>query len=164
MFFRKFSCISNHLYLQFLPPQLFIRQVSPTDNGMMKSKTMNKSIKSDPKIVYDFLSNLENLPNWASSTFPSIKEMNGEWIVDTPHGQNKVMLTEKNNFGVLDHHVKLTSGVEVYVPMRVVQNGDGSEIMITVFQPPEMTDEAFVEDIQTVEKDLNHLKTIIEEI
>jgi hypothetical protein len=45
-----------------------------------------------------------------------------------------------------------------------VQNGDGSEITITVFQPPEMTDEAFVEDIQTVEKDLNHLKTIIEEI
>jgi hypothetical protein len=130
---------------------------------MMKSKMMNISIKTDPKIVYDFVSNLENLPRWASSTFPSIKEVNGEWVVDTPHGQNKVMLAERNNFGILDHHVRLTSGIEVYVPMRVVKNGNGSEVMLTVFRTPEMTDEGYAKDIETVEKDLNHLKTIIEE-
>ena len=66
----------------------------------MKSKTLTISIKSDPKTVYEFISNLENLPKWAPSTFPSIKEVNGEWLVDTPHGKNKVMLTEKNNFGI----------------------------------------------------------------
>jgi hypothetical protein len=47
--------------------------------------------------------------------------------------------------------------------MRVVKNGDGSEVMLTVFQTPEMTDERYAKDIKTVEKDLNHLKTIIEE-
>jgi hypothetical protein len=130
---------------------------------MNKSKTMSTSIKSDPKTVYDFVSNLENLPRWAPSTFPSIKEVNGEWVVETPNGRNKVMITEKNNFGILDHHVKLTSGVEVYVPMRVVKNGDGSEVLLTVFQAPEMTDDGYAKDIQTVEKDLNHLKTLIEE-
>jgi hypothetical protein len=129
---------------------------------MTNSKTMNISIKSDPKTVYEFLSNLENLPKWAPSTFPSIKEVNGEWLVDTPHGQNKVMLTEKNNFGILDHNVKLVSGVEVYVPMRVLRNGTGSEVLLTIFQTPEMTDEAFIQDIKMVERDLNHLKTIIE--
>ncbi len=128
----------------------------------MKSKTMNTSVKSDPKTVYDFISNLENLPKWAPSTFPSIKEVIGEWLVDTPQGQNKVTLTEKNNFGILDHYVRLTSGVEVYVPMRVVKNNDGSEILLTVFQTPEMTNELFAEDIKMVEKDLIHLKTIIE--
>ena len=124
---------------------------------------MNTFIKTDPKTVYDFVSNLENLPRWASSTFPSIKEMNGEWVIETPHGQNKVMVAERNDFGILDHHVRLTSGVEVYVPMRVVKNGNGSEVMLTVFQTSEMTDEGFAKDIETVEKDLNHLKTIIEE-
>ena len=89
--------------------------------------------------------------------------MNGEWVIETPHGQNKVMVAERNDFGILDHHVRLTSGVEVYVPMRVVKNGNGSEVMLTVFQTSEMTDEGFAKDIETVEKDLNHLKTIIEE-
>jgi hypothetical protein len=129
----------------------------------MKSKTLNISIKSDPKTVYEFISNLENLPKWAPSTFPSIKEVNGEWLVDTPHGQNKVMLTEKNNFGILDHSVKLVSGAEVYVPMRVLRNGTGSEVLLTIFQTTELTDEAFIQDIKMVERDLNHLKTIIEE-
>jgi hypothetical protein len=130
---------------------------------MNKSKTMSTSIKSDHKTVYDFVSNLENLPRWASSTFPSIKEVKGEWVVDSPNGRNKVMITEKNNFGILDHYVKLTSGVEVYVPMRVIKNGDGSEVLLTVFQAPEMTDDEYAKDLQTVEKDLNHLKTLIEE-
>jgi hypothetical protein len=130
---------------------------------LMKSRTINISVKNDPKMVYDFVSNIENLPKWASSTFPSIREVDGEWLVDTPHGQIKVTPTERNNFGIVDHHVKLTSGVEVYVPIRVVKNGDGSEIILTVFQIPEMTDEMFAEDIKTVEKDLNHLKTILKE-
>jgi hypothetical protein len=58
---------------------------------------------------------------------------------------------------------KLTSGIEVYVPIRVVKNGDRSEIMLTVFQIPEMTDEVFVEDVKTVHTNLNQLKTFIEE-
>jgi hypothetical protein len=129
---------------------------------MLKSRTLSISINRDPKTVYDFISNLGNLPKWAPSTFPSIKEVDGEWLVDTPQGQNKVTLTEKNNFGILDHYVRLTSGMVVYVPMRVVKNDDGSEVMLTVFQISEMTDEVFAEDIKMVEKDLNHLKTIIE--
>ena len=123
---------------------------------------MNISINSKPQVVYDFISNLENLPRWAPKTFPSIKEMNGEWVVETQQGKIKVVLTERNNFGILDHHVKLTSGVEIYIPMRVIKNANGSEVMLTVFQTPEMTDEVFIKDVETVEKDLNHLKTIIE--
>lgn len=130
----------------------------------MKSHTISISIKKDLKTVYEFISNLENLPRWASSTFPSIKEINGEWLIDTPQGQNKVKLTERNNFGILDHYVELPFGVEVFIPMRVVKNNDGSEVMVTVFQTTEMTNEVYEKDLQTVNIDLNKLKTLIEEI
>jgi hypothetical protein len=130
----------------------------------MKSHTISISIKKDLKTVYEFISNLENLPRWASSTFPSIKEINGEWLIDTPQGQNKVKLTERNNFGILDHYVELPFGVEVYIPMRVVKNNNGSEVMVTVFQTTEMTKEVYEKDLQTVNIDLNQLKTVIEEI
>jgi hypothetical protein len=104
------------------------------------------------------------LPIWASLAFRSIKQQNGEWIVKTPQGSAKVRIVERNRFGVLDHYVKISAGIEVFVPMRVVQNGDGgSEVIFTIFQTGGMTDERFAEDIKMVEQDLKKLKSIIEE-
>ena len=34
-----------------------------------------------------------------------------------------------NDFGVLDHHVTLSTGEEVFVPMRVIPNGSRSEVI-----------------------------------
>lgn len=50
----------------------------------MTSRTMSVSIKRDPKTVYEFVFNLENLPKWANAAFQSIREQDGEWIVGTP--------------------------------------------------------------------------------
>jgi hypothetical protein len=130
---------------------------------MLRSRTISISINRDPKTVYEFVSNLENLPRWASMAFRSIKQLNGEWIVETPQGSAKVSLTERNRFGVLDHYVKTSTGIEVFVPMRVVQNGEGSEVIFTLFQTVDISDERFAEDIRMVEQDLKHLKSIMEE-
>jgi hypothetical protein len=46
--------------------------------------------------------------------------------------------------------------------MRVVPNGSGSEVLFTVFQPGDMSDEKYAEDIRWVEQDLHHLKSIME--
>jgi len=43
--------------------------------------------------------------------------------VETPQGPAKVSLTERNEFGILDRYVKTSSGVDLFVPMHVVQNG-----------------------------------------
>ena len=54
-------------------------------------------------------------------------------------------------------------GVEVYVPMRVVQNGvNGSEVVITLFYTTHMTEEQFAQDMRMAEQDLKNLKSIIE--
>lgn len=73
-----------------------------------------------------------------------------------------VRFAEKNRFGVLDHYVNPVPDVEVYVPMRVLANGSGSEVMFTLFRMPEMTDDKFAEDAAMVEQDLNTLKTVLE--
>ena len=68
----------------------------------MTSRTMSVSIKRDPKTVYEFVFNLENLPKWANAAFQSIREPDGEWIVGTPQGSAKVRIIHRNEFGVLD--------------------------------------------------------------
>ena len=129
----------------------------------MTSGTMSVSIMRDPKTVYEFVFNLENLPKWANAAFQSIREQDGEWIVGTPQGSAKVRIIQRNEFGVLDHYVILPSGMEVFVPLRVVKNNSGSEVMLTIFQTLDKSEKKFAEDVDMVERDLKNLKNIMEE-
>jgi Polyketide cyclase / dehydrase and lipid transport len=132
---------------------------------LLKSTSLTVSINRDPRTVYEFVSNLENLPKWASKAFQSIKQVKSEWIAETPQGAAKVVLAQRNDLGVLDHYVSpLSLGVEVYVPMRVVKNGiNGSEVIFTLFYTSHMSEEEFAQDMKMVEQDLKNLKNIMEE-
>lgn len=127
------------------------------------SRTISVSIKRDPKVVYEFVLNLENFPRWARSTFQSIKQLNGNWVAETIQGSVTIDLTERNNFGILDHFVKLSSGAVIFVPMRVIKNGEGSEVIFTLFQTADMPYDKFAEDAKSVEQGLNILKILVEE-
>ena len=126
------------------------------------SRTMSVRIARAHREVYDFASVPENFPRWASGLARSLKKVNGEWIADTPEGPVKVRFTERNAFGILDHHVAVRPGVEIYVPMRSIANGTGSEVMLTLFRLPGMTDETFARDAELVARDLNALKALLE--
>jgi hypothetical protein len=130
---------------------------------MSISRTISVSIRRDPKVVYEFIFNLENFPRWARSTFQSINQLNGKWVAETAQGSVTIDLTERNNFGILDHFVKLSSGAVIFVPMRVIKNGEGSEVIFTLFQTVDMPDDKFAEDAKSVKQDLNILKNLVEE-
>ena len=127
-----------------------------------KSVHINVSINCPADQVYEFILNPLNLPKWASGLSASIKNINGEWIAESPNGKVKVKFVEKNPFGVLDHWVTLPDGAEAYIPLRILSNNRGSELIFTLYQLPEMSDQFFAEDIETVKKDLWKLKTLLE--
>ncbi len=128
----------------------------------MKSQTLSVSIARDPGKVYDFASDLRNLPKWAGAFCLSIENKGGEWIAQTPQGPVSIRIAGKNSLGILDHYVIPAPGVEIYVPMRVVANGSGSEVLFTLFRRPEVTDAEYEQDVKWVERDLAGLKAVLE--
>jgi hypothetical protein len=126
------------------------------------SRTLSISIDRPPDKVYDFILNPENLPKWAAGLCKSVRKANADWIAETPQGPMKIRFAEKNGFRVLDHYVNPAPGVEVYVPMRVLPNGSGSEVIFTIVRSPDMSDDKFAEDIGLVERDLRILKSVLE--
>jgi hypothetical protein len=46
--------------------------------------------------------------------------------------------------------------------MRLVSNGDGCELLFTLFREPGMTDEHYNSDADFVQRDLNGLKALLE--
>ena len=127
----------------------------------MKSKTLTILINCQLKKVYEFVSNMENMPKWAKTFCRSIKKSVGEWIIETSQGSMKIKIAPKNDFGILDHTVIPAPGVEVFVPMRVVPNTSGSEVVFTLFQQPGMSEENFARDQGMVEQDLATLKQVV---
>jgi len=142
--------------------------ISNTDRGetvmtpMLPSCNLSVSIASPHNKVYEFVSIPENIPKWAKGLGGSVRKVNNYWIVDTVQGPVKVRFAGKNHYGVLDHYVTTPTGLEVYVPLRVIPNGPGSEVIFTLFRLPEMSDERYAEDQKMVEQDLETLKDILE--
>jgi hypothetical protein len=130
---------------------------------IVESRTLSVSIKRHPDEVYAFVSNPENLSQWAPAFCKSVRRSGADWIVETPEGSVKIRFVETNPFRVADHYVIPAPGVEFYVPMRVLGDGSaGTEVILTLFHQPTMSDEQFHRDIEMVTRDLNVLKRVLE--
>jgi hypothetical protein len=125
------------------------------------ARTLTVSIDSVPRQVYEFVSDARNLPRW--SFFRSVTCSGDAWVLQTAQGAVELRFAGANEFGVLDHRVTPGSGEQVDVPMRVVPNADGSEVLLTVFQAPGTSDEEFEKDCEQVEYDLGRLKVVMEQ-
>jgi hypothetical protein len=131
----------------------------------MGSRSQHISIGIDRPVaeVYDFAADPVNLPMWAAGLAGSKVEQDGErWFTESPMGRVTIRFAPRNDFGVLDHDVTLPSGETVYNPLRVISDGDACEVVFTIRQRPEMTDEEFKRDADAVAKDLAALKSQVE--
>ncbi|TKV26370.1 SRPBCC family protein [Arthrobacter sp. NamB2] len=119
---------------------------------------MSRVITASPEVVYEYASNVGNLPRWAAGLARTQAVRDGDrLIVESPMGRVEVRFVERNRFGVLDHDVTLPSGTVVTNPVRVLPHPDGSEIIFTVRQI-ELDDDEFARDIDLVAADLERLE------
>jgi hypothetical protein len=128
----------------------------------LQSRTLTISIAREAEAVYQFVSNPANLPHWATAFCKSIRQAGPDWVMQTSGGEMKVRFVPPNEFRVADHFVSPAPGVEIYVPLRVLPNGSGSEVVFTLFRSPDMAPEKFAEDIGLVQQDLQTLKRVLE--
>jgi hypothetical protein len=128
----------------------------------VKTRLLSATIDASPERVYAFAADPLNLPKWAAGLGRSISRIDGRWMVETPNGVVTVEFAPKNAFGILDHTVTLPDGVRVYLPIRVIANASGSELVFVLFQTPQMSDAEFERDAGMVAADLRTLKRLVE--
>jgi hypothetical protein len=128
------------------------------------SRSLGISIGCSLDRAYEFLRLPENFPKWASGLAGSLRKSDGGWVAETPEGPMKVRFSERNAYGVLDHWVFPMSGDPVYVPLRVVANGSGCELILTLFQLPGVAEGKFAADADWVMRDLKAAKALLESL
>jgi hypothetical protein len=126
-----------------------------------ESLYLSIAIARDAREAYDFLCVPENFPKWASG-LGTLSKSGKEWVTEMPEGPMKVRFSERNAYGVLDHWVTPASGPTIYIPLRVIRNGDGCELVLTLFRQPGMSEEKFAADGEWVMRDLAAAKAMLE--
>jgi hypothetical protein len=112
--------------------------------------------------VYAFAHIPENFTKWAAGLGAGLVRDGDRWIAHGPNGDVHVRFSPPNDYGVLDHWVTLADGTEISIPLRVVANGDGAEVTLTLFRLSGMDDATFERDAAMVARDLLALKALLE--
>lgn len=131
---------------------------------MLPATTFSVSIDHDWQALYERIWRPEFFPKWASGLSEAdLREEGGAWVATGPEGPVRIRFAANNAYGVMDHSVDPGDGNEIHIPLRVIQNGDGAEVLLTLYRQPDMDDERFAADAEWVHRDLAALKKLVEE-
>ncbi len=123
---------------------------------------ISQTIEADLAAVLAIAGKPEKLPLWAAGLSAGIRRESGRWLSDSPMGTVEVRFIGPVAVGILDHDVTLPDGAVIHNPLRVLRNGEGSEVVFSIFQRRGMTDDRFRADAALVREDLSHLKKLVE--
>lgn len=128
-----------------------------------RSVTKTVSIARPPADVFAFVADPANWPRWAVVNVQAVEPTADPdwWLMGTPRGPARLRVRGEAAMGLLDHDY-VDREAAWSVPARVVPNGEGSEFMITFFQPPGFTDDYFDQQIALVDKEMAALKRELE--
>ena len=123
---------------------------------MIRTRTI--SIEVNKMVGDTFDSILELFPK----IMPDAKiNSDGWWSFIGPYGKSKVKFNQNKSLGILDH-VYVDEESSWQIPMRVISNGDFSEVVIILKKPEQLTDTQFDERAEKINKLATSMKKILE--
>ena len=92
-----------------------------TEDHLKTSRHISVWVDAAPEVVYEFAVDPQTWPQWAAGLAEGGLHQSADgWVADSPMGTVTVEFSPPNQFGVLDHVVRMPSGEAVYNPLRVV--------------------------------------------
>jgi len=138
-----------------------------TGSFLRTSRHVSVWIEAAPDVFYEFASDPHEWRQWAAGLAEGgLRQTADGWVADSPMGPVTVEFAPPNEFGVLDHVVRLPSGEAVYNPLRVIPGGVREarcEVLFTVRRRAGMTDAEFDTDVAAVAADLDTLRRLLED-
>lgn len=119
------------------------------------------SVRRSAAAVYAFLADPGNWSKWASGLGTLRQLDDGRWVAQQAEGLATIVFSPRNPFGICDHTVATADGQQIYMPVRVIENNGGAEVILTLYRLPSMDDAIFERDQEWVRKDLEGLKRIL---
>jgi hypothetical protein len=125
----------------------------------MRSKTVTTVLPAPQREVFDYMSKIENLPEWATEFARELKYEHGKAKVVNGLGEFFFTISADPETGVIDMYAGPSENELGLFPTRVVElPGGASAFTFTMFQAPGMPDELFESQYQALLREFENIR------
>ncbi len=125
----------------------------------MESRTVTTTLEAPRDEVFSYLSNIDNLPRWASEFARELRYEDGRAKVINNLGEFHFSISADRKTGVIDMFAGPTEDELALFPTRVVAlPGDTSAYSFTMFQAPDMPDELFEAQHRSLQREFLNIE------
>ena len=125
----------------------------------MRSETVTTVLEAPQDVVFDYLSKIENLPEWANEFARELEWRDGEAFVVNGLGEFLFRIEADEQTGVIDMLTGPSANELAVFPTRVVSlEGERSAFTFTMFQDPEMPDELFESQYSSLQREFGNIE------
>jgi hypothetical protein len=125
----------------------------------MISRTVTAVLDAPKQVVFDYLSRIENLPEWASEFARELKYVDGQAKVVNGLGEFFFSIAADRDTGVIDMYAGPTEEQLALFPTRVVPLGESrSAYSFTMFKAPDMPDELFESQYESLRREFDNIR------
>lgn len=129
----------------------------------MKIQVTTAPFKAAPDVVFDFVSNIENLPKWATAYAKSIRRDGDDYIVDTPMGDLFQVFDVNKDAGLIDMRSGPAKDQLWTFYIRIFSdNMGGSVLNFTSLQMPGQSDEEFGGMCASLAGEMENIRQVVE--
>ena len=127
----------------------------------MRSETVTRVLPAPRREVFAYLSDVENLPAWATEFARELKLENGRYKVVNGLGEFFFRIEADERTGVIDMLAGPRETEMALFPTRVVElPGGQSAFTFTMFQGPGMSDELFEAQHASLVRELENIERV----
>ncbi|HEX8742170.1 MAG TPA: SRPBCC family protein [Thermoleophilaceae bacterium] len=125
----------------------------------MRSRTVTAVFPAPKERVFEYMSDIENLPRWATEFAREMKVVDGRHVVVNGLGEFVFAIESDERTGVVDMYAGPTEEAMGVFPTRVVElPGGASAYSFTMFQAPGMSDELFESQYESLRREFENLE------
>ena len=128
----------------------------------MKNATVTTVLDASPRAVFEFMAEIENLPEWATEFARELRRDGEDYKVVNGLGEFYFAIEAEPATGVIDMYAGPTKEAMAMFPTRAVALPDGrTAYSFTMFQGPGMPDELFEAQYASLRREFANIERLL---
>jgi hypothetical protein len=125
----------------------------------MRSRTVTTVLPAPKREVFEYMSEIENVPEWATEFARELRHDEDGYTVVNNQGEFRFEIHADERTGVIDMLAGPTPERMAVFPTRAVELADGlTAYSFTMFQAPEMPDELFDGQYESLKREFANIE------